>query len=70
MENEHYMQDILSIQMHVLSVLAFTRKKEDITSLFFFTLIFVSRHSFSASLVPADSPKRSGKLNKTQVGLI
>lgn len=29
----------------------------------------VSRHSLSASLVPTDSPKRSGKLNKTQVGL-
>lgn len=30
---------------------------------------FFCRHSFSASLVPTDSPKRSGKLNKTQVGL-
>lgn len=29
----------------------------------------ISRHSLSASLVPTDSPKRSGKLNKTQVGL-
>lgn len=30
--------------------------------------VSLSRHSISASLVPTDSPKRFGKLHKTQVG--